>query len=635
MAAGMIILPQYMPARDRSGRLVSGARLTVYANRTTTKATIYADAALTTPLANPVVANSSGQFASIWTEAGTVDVPSLYTLAVSGASGESIGNPAVFHDWQPSLDADTASAVIALNAADRAEDALNQIEDIAAGSPDAPSILNKANKALETNATFKRGGSGAVTTPVLSWINRFYYPEDFGAVGDDVHDDGPAFQACVNAMMAAGGGRMVLSPAKAYLLFNTVVVNMSAVTRLYGDRFEIVGTASTTVRSALTNSPLFDVIGGAWGTLGAAPNVLFSSFVIRGGDPRPSIGRTGVRLTRCVSFTFDRMVFMENHQDVKLIDTLAGKFTTCSFNFSNRGVDGEASTADPNGGSSPNEIVFDDCHWINIRNRPVRLDNASQAVFIGGSFEGTGQALSSIVDDGPVYSIELPRAGTYGNAGMSQIGVHFENCRGEAHYRIVQGIEAATYNITGTDWTNQSATNYVNHVVSFVRGTGQAYFNFSGVGHNSSGGYVPSSSRNFWDQTGTGLDAFCNDLGGSFWGIPTERPYFAGRIYQEQVTGGARQTATAPSPGLVALETGHATSRRAGIAIGSGWVLGQDFDTNGQKTFYLFNLNPGALNTIPLFIEQNGRLRLPGLPTSAAGLNAGTLWNDAGTVKVV
>lgn len=145
MAAGIIVVPSLFPARDRNGRLVAGALMAVFQNRTTTFATVYADSALTTPLANPVVANSSGHFPIVWAQAGTVEAPTLYTLAISGPGGLSIANPSVFHDWQPSLDADTASTALAEQAAASAEDAYLSILAMAADAPDAPSVANKVN----------------------------------------------------------------------------------------------------------------------------------------------------------------------------------------------------------------------------------------------------------------------------------------------------------------------------------------------------------------------------------------------------------------------------------------------------------------------------------------------------------
>jgi len=97
MAAGRIVISEYTPARDRNDQLVAGAKMFVYTNRTTTLATIYTTAALTTPLANPVVANASGQWAEVW-----ADDALLFTVSITGPDGESIGNPSVFDDYSPS-----------------------------------------------------------------------------------------------------------------------------------------------------------------------------------------------------------------------------------------------------------------------------------------------------------------------------------------------------------------------------------------------------------------------------------------------------------------------------------------------------------------------------------------------------
>lgn len=142
MAAGRIVLSQYFPARDRSARLVSGALLYVYTNGTTTKASIYSDEALTTPLANPVAANSSGQFPAIWASDAAP-----YTLSITGPDGESIGNPSVFDDYSVSTDADTASVALAEAAAASAAADLADMLAVVATGDDAAAIAARAAKA--------------------------------------------------------------------------------------------------------------------------------------------------------------------------------------------------------------------------------------------------------------------------------------------------------------------------------------------------------------------------------------------------------------------------------------------------------------------------------------------------------
>lgn len=90
MAAGRLIWPLIEPVLNATGQVVSGAVLTVYENRTTDLATIYADMAMLTPIANPQsganASNAAGRFfvqtKVIWAEQGE-----LYTLKVERPDG--------------------------------------------------------------------------------------------------------------------------------------------------------------------------------------------------------------------------------------------------------------------------------------------------------------------------------------------------------------------------------------------------------------------------------------------------------------------------------------------------------------------------------------------------------------------
>lgn len=65
MSAYLFYSPQFRPL-SISGDILPGAKLQFYESGTTTPADVYSDADLTTPLANPVVADSSGEFPPIY-----------------------------------------------------------------------------------------------------------------------------------------------------------------------------------------------------------------------------------------------------------------------------------------------------------------------------------------------------------------------------------------------------------------------------------------------------------------------------------------------------------------------------------------------------------------------------------------
>lgn len=81
MASGRLVFSNWMPALDADGVPIPNAQMFFYVNRTTTLATVYADEALTTPLANPVLADSSGQFVPVW-----ADQDLLFSAAIASTT---------------------------------------------------------------------------------------------------------------------------------------------------------------------------------------------------------------------------------------------------------------------------------------------------------------------------------------------------------------------------------------------------------------------------------------------------------------------------------------------------------------------------------------------------------------------
>jgi hypothetical protein len=73
--------------------------------------------------------------------------------------------------------------------------------------------------------------------------------------------------------------------------------------------------------------------------------------------------------------------------------------------------------------------------------------------------------------------------------------------------------------------------------------------------------------------------------------------------------------------GGIFLTVGRSGNQLSGIGLGS----------SPQSNVFLI-MNPGAL---PCTVDiVTGQVRIRALPTSATGLDSGTLWNDNGTVKV-
>jgi hypothetical protein len=296
MAAGRFVVPPYFPARDRDFNLLSGALLYVYQNETTTKANIYTDEALTVLSSNPVVANSSGQFPAVYAEAGTEASPVLYSVSVTTSTGASPGNPFNFDNYRPSVDWETAAAALAdaaalaaeawaddaaTSAAEAAADAaltaadLAAIEAIAAGSPDAPSIVNKANlngdnitganiaafrTAIAAVGTtelaaasgsalvgFLQSGADAVARTVQSRLRDTVSVKDFGAVGDGVTNDAPAINDALDFAATQNPVAAVFMPPGIYLCNTSILFSVD------GQSLIGAGTSQTLIKPGMTD----------------------------------------------------------------------------------------------------------------------------------------------------------------------------------------------------------------------------------------------------------------------------------------------------------------------------------------------------------------------------------------------
>lgn len=104
MAAGRIVIPGWFPALTENGIPIPNVRAFFFLNGTTTLSTVYADEGLTTPLTNPVAANSSGQFPSIWADSSAV-----FSVSMDAPYGPP-GQPFTFDGIIPSEPSGTALA---------------------------------------------------------------------------------------------------------------------------------------------------------------------------------------------------------------------------------------------------------------------------------------------------------------------------------------------------------------------------------------------------------------------------------------------------------------------------------------------------------------------------------------------
>jgi hypothetical protein len=87
MSTGILLPAPVLIAEDVNGHPISGAKLQLYLTGTSTPTPGYANGNLSTPLSNPVVANSAGQFPAIY-----LDPTITYRIQLQNAAGAGLAD---------------------------------------------------------------------------------------------------------------------------------------------------------------------------------------------------------------------------------------------------------------------------------------------------------------------------------------------------------------------------------------------------------------------------------------------------------------------------------------------------------------------------------------------------------------
>jgi len=190
---------------NNNGIPLAGGFLYTYAAGTSTPQATYTTSAGSIAQANPIVLDAAGRVPSeVWLTSGVA-----YKFVLQDASAVQIGS------WDNILGVDDFSAILAQLA-----------------STTDPTLGDSLIGFKQSNASGFM--SGAVGRTVSAKLQELISVKDFGAVGDGTTDDGPAFQAAINAIAATGG--RIYVPAATYLI-NTQVSFSNTVGGItfYGD----------------------------------------------------------------------------------------------------------------------------------------------------------------------------------------------------------------------------------------------------------------------------------------------------------------------------------------------------------------------------------------------------------------
>lgn len=244
MAAKLFHLP-FRPALSANGLVVTGAQLHFYLSGTTTRQAVFADAALTTELSNPVQANAAGVWPSIY-----LDETKVYRAVLTDSNGTVLDEQDpyladVVDALTPAMENLAAETTVTAAAASAAATRAQNARDVAINAPASTyyASIAEGEAATATGGSFAVGpgngtaawyrrtasGSEAIFEPATqARVRMLPIPEDFSGL-----TFAERFTTAVQALSDGGGGTLTIPPgdyqADGLLIFPYSVRNVTVV----------------------------------------------------------------------------------------------------------------------------------------------------------------------------------------------------------------------------------------------------------------------------------------------------------------------------------------------------------------------------------------------------------------------
>lgn len=304
VAAGILVLPQRMPARDANGRAVVGY-IRVYTNQTTTPVAVYTTSALNVAHSQPITSDDAGVFPIIWYDGAAV------TMAYEGADGTT--------QTVDGVTASTSAIAAALQAYSGAVSYTLDTTTTTDADPTAGKM--KLNHATPSSATFlyfdNLDADGNTNTAWLDHLDDSNSGTDRGRIiiRSEADANALAFYRISGAVVDGTGYRKVPVVAIAATTFAdeaSVIVGFApsgptglAATVTAGTATALASTASPTV----TNSGTPEAAEFDFGIPAAAPPGKPYTFSISTGDADPGAGTFRFDNATPASITY---IFIDN-----------------------------------------------------------------------------------------------------------------------------------------------------------------------------------------------------------------------------------------------------------------------------------------------------------------------------------
>lgn len=522
---------------DANGNPLVGGKLYSYAAGTTTPLATYADYNGSTTNTNPVILDSRGE-ADVWLSS------SYYKLKLTDSNNVEIWT--VDHIGGFATMADVTAAINALTAS------------LAASS--GSSMIG-----------FIQAGTGAVATTAQAKMRETISVKDFGAVGDDTHDDTTNIQAAINYANSIGGD--VYFPAGIYKITNGLTINNSGDTSdtfkasMYGD-----SSASARIHGAAGSYDMLTITGGT-GAGVESHQVIRGLFFVKEDYVGSCISGDNIAFLSLE----DVSCFNANYS-FYATDVLSSVFYNCVFRQATIGMRAEYTNF-----SYPNALTMVGCVIGNCLDAGVWITGGTTFNMFGGSVESNGIGGSSSTK----FGVLLNNSGVQGSISGNFSGVYFENNVGTADIWLANSAQPAAASISGCSFARVSSTYYVtNNIYVETSGSGVTQsVSVAGCGFKYFNTYVPNSGRKYINSSSTSGGVSTVAWSGCVFQSATETPTITNEIQLTGGGGGYVTAVTGTSPIASSGGTTPAISISAASGSTNGYLSSTDWNTfNGKAS---------------------------------------------------
>lgn len=522
---------------DANGNPLVGGKLYSYAAGTTTPLATYTGNTTTTANTNPVILNSRGE-AGVWLSSSYYKLKLTDSNDVEIWTVDNVGGFATM--------ADLTAAIAALTA----------------------SLASSSGSSM---IGFIQAGTSAVATTAQAKMRETISVKDFGAVGDDTHDDTTNIQAAINYANTIGGD--VYFPAGVYKITNGLTIDNSGDTAdtfkasMYGD-----SSSSARIHGAAGSYDMLTITGGT-GAGVESHQVIRGLFFVKEDYVGYCIGGDNLAF-----LSLEDVSCFNGAYSFYATDVLSSVFYNCVFRQATIGMRAEYTNF-----SYPNALTMVGCVVGNCRDAGIWIVGGTTFNMFGGSVESNGIDGSSATK----FGVLLNNSGVQGSVSGNFSGVYFENNVGTADIWLANSAQPAAASISGCSFARISSTYYVtNNIYVETSGAGITQsVSVAGCGFKYFNTYVPNSGRKYINSSSTSGGVSTVAWSGCVFQSATETPTITNEIQLTGGGGGFVTAVTGTAPVVSSGGTTPAISMAASSGSTNGYLSSTDWNTfNGKAS---------------------------------------------------